>query len=181
MIVRIKSEEKIEEKIKTSIFFQQLTGKTHDTTDCASWWELRNEYSIQSPICQYKTLNWLKLFYIQDNKRPRKVEVENNFFLSRIIKNQGKLKSKIKIFDMLQRHQIFIKCEMAEKYRRTRAYCLSFLCLRKMKLNINGFAELVFLTCHFSTQAQLVFFINSFLDTMTKLIGRDTKFLCLFT
>ena len=39
MIVRIKTEEKIEERIKTSIFFQQLTGKTHNTTDCASCWE----------------------------------------------------------------------------------------------------------------------------------------------
>ena len=39
MIVRIKTEGKIEKRIKTSIFFQQLTGKTHKTTDYASWWE----------------------------------------------------------------------------------------------------------------------------------------------
>ena len=39
MIVRIKTEEEIEQRIQTSIFFQQLTGKTHKTTDCASCWE----------------------------------------------------------------------------------------------------------------------------------------------
>ena len=37
MIVRIKTEGKIEKRIETSIyFFQQLAEKTHKTTDCPS-------------------------------------------------------------------------------------------------------------------------------------------------
>ena len=39
MIVRIKTEGKIEKIIKASIFFRQLAGKTHKTTDYASWRE----------------------------------------------------------------------------------------------------------------------------------------------
>ena len=41
--------------------------------------------------------------------------------------------------------------------------------------------KISFFYLHFSTQAQLALLLNYFLDMMTKLIGRDTKFLCLFT